>query len=129
MNPRKKPINESQTSMQKINIKERILEGSKAYQAGKAKYQNWGLGLMTQEQRDTLMAHGKIMQQDGQDVICTEPMGVLDYGDPIKCVVFKGSFEGIKFQMDEFKNSIKRYKIWNESIEPLPLWDGNLSSI
>lgn len=98
----------------------------KLAQEGTSPFENYGLGLMTEKQRNKLIKEGKIKEQNGIDVVCIKRMGIirLENGE---FKTFNGKADNlIRFQMDEAKAYYKKQgkKIAEDIIDDFPVWNG-----
>lgn len=119
-------------------IKQMILDNPKynyITQDGSTMFKNIGMGLMTKNQRDSLMKSGKMRYEDDELVICTRPVGVVEYSDRGSEVIKREILEGLsaehcKAQVEALEEELRKEKkcrIHRAEVDQWPLWDGNLN--
>lgn len=101
-----------------------------------AKYHNWGLGLMTERQRESLRRMGKIVTVGSEDYIATRLESVLEYSERGSEVI-KREREPVLdtlsgkaiLELREHALRQRNCKILRADIAEVPLWDGELPNL
>ena len=110
-----------------------ILEFYYLYKEGKSKFKDYGLGQMTEFERNSLLQDGKIVEQDGVDVIAISPGTVVEYKTKNGEYNFFQTFLGDKseFLAECFCGEVKNrngqiIKVTNTQI---PKWDNTTNGL